>query len=482
MSAEILHGDCLEVMRAMESASVDAVVTDPPAGISFMGRAWDHDKGGRDHWVSWFTQIMQEASRVLKPGGHAFVWALPRTSHWTALALEDAGFEIRDSVHHIFSSGFPKSHNVSKAIDNVYGAQRDIIGTQKLNGTARGHAARGHAAVMTTAAQPYKIVRTSMDITAPSTDAAKQWDGFGTALKPAHEVWWLCRKPLHEKTVAAQVLVTGTGAINVDACRIDYQSEADKLAATPQGTATSKSSGSLAVEPDAGRILDRGTFEPGEQKGRWPSNVLFSHLPDCTEQACSASCGVAELDRQSGTRTSGTMKAGTQRANLTGYNGAWPAETLTETYGDSGGASRFFPVFRYQGKASRSERDSGLDAIPKITGAKLTGRVEGSAGAVAGVERTSGAANSHPTVKATALMQWLCRLITPPHGVVLDPFAGSGTTGVACIREGFDFIGIEQDNDYCVIARARLDHALLQPHLLFDDVTITGTNEGGPDE
>jgi len=179
------------------------------------------------------------------------------------------------------------------------------------------------------------------------------------------------------------------------------------------------------------------------------------------------------------------MKAGTQRANLMGYNGAMPAETLTETYGDSGGASRFFPVFRYQAKASRSERDSGLDAIPKLTRAKLTGRVEGSAGLQspgAGAGRTSGGSNSHPTVKATALMQWLCRLITPPHGVVLDPFAGSGTTGVACIREGFDFIGIEQDNDYCVIARARLDHALLQPHLLFDDVTITGTNEGELDE
>ena len=216
-SVKILHGDCVELMRAMEEGSVDAVVTDPPAGISFMSKEWDHDKGGRSQWVAWMTGVMRECLRVLKPGGHAVVWAIPRTAHWTGWAIEDAGFDVRDVITHLFGSGFPKSHNVAAAIDK-----------------SLGHPNRGRA------------IPDCFDVSRPATkmrsinsrrillihmkrevEEAKKWEGFGTALKPATEFWILARKPMRSangksQTVAKNVLEHGTGALNIDACRIGY--------------------------------------------------------------------------------------------------------------------------------------------------------------------------------------------------------------------------------------------------------------------
>ena len=341
------HGDCLDVLRTLPDASVDSVVTDPPAGIAFMGKAWDEDKGGRRQWIAWMAEVMAECLRVLKPGGHALVWALPRTSHWTATALEDAGFEVRDCLVHVFGSGFPKSHNL-----------------------------------------------------------AKQWQGWGTALKPASEHWWLVRKPL-VGTVAANVERYGTGALNIDASRV--------------GTVAWKHPGSPAVGTSA-----YGDYAGSEARthegGRWPPNLLLSHTEDCVEGACADGCAVAEMDGQSGTTRS---RVGKPRGSATSGDG-WGMTATGAEYADSGGASRFFPVFRYQAKPSQSEK---------------------------------GATNVHPTVKSIGLMDWLIRLVTPLGGVVLDPFLGSGTTGVAAAKGGFGFIGIEREAEYLAIARARIEAA-----------------------
>lgn len=349
---DLYHDDCLVVLRTLPDASVDAVVTDPPAGIAFMGKAWDRfDRAG---FVALLTDVMTECLRVLKPGGHALVWALPRTAHWTTWAIEDAGFEIRDVVLHLFGQGFPKSLDVSKAIDAA---------------------------------------------TAPATNDAKRWQGWGTALKPAAEHWILARKPF-TGTVAGNVLCYGTGALNIDGCRVPFQSDGDAASAKPQGRATSKIAGELAATPDVARAVTRHEFVAKQHDaGRWPANVTLD------EEAA------ATLDAQSGVLKSGRLSP-VVRANRGGYSGPFPEISTYSCEASSGGASRFF----YVAKAPKKDKTAG-------------GEVE----------------NKHPTVKNTELMRWLCRLITPPGGVVLDPFMGSGSTGIAAWREGFGFVGIEAE-------------------------------------
>lgn len=398
------HGDCLAVLKALDDASVDAVVTDPPAGIAFMGKDWDRDKGGRREWVAWMTEVMAECLRVLKPGGHGLVWALPRTSHWMVWALEDAGFEVRDCLTHVFGSGFPKSMDVSKAIDKAAGAEREVVGQRKLTGTARKSTTHtGHGAGSVNGADPRNYIETFQQITAPATDLAKQWQGWGTALKPASEHWWLVRKPL-AGTVAANVERYGTGALNIDASRV--------AGAKPSTTRGAEGQNGL---------------------GRWPPNIVLSHTEDCTESACDETCAVAELDRQSGS-SGAKAKRSEIRGTRPGGFGNVGAEKGTSLpngpmYGDSGGASRFFPVFRYQAKALSKER------------------------------KVEGLTAQHPTQKPIALMEWLVTLVTPPGGVILDPFMGSGTTGVAAVRKGFRFVGIEREDEYLAIARARIEAA-----------------------
>ena len=249
------HGDALDVLRGMADNSVDAVVTDPPSGIGFMGKTWDHDHGGREGWVKAFAAIFAECLRVVKPGGHALVWALPRTSHWTACALEDAGWEIRDCVAHLFGSGFPKSLDVGKAIDKAAGAEREVMGEYEVTRDISGgswsdlHGKPNHAR--------------TLPLTAPATDAARQWDGWGTALKPAIEFWWLARKPL-VGTVAANVQQWGTGGLNIEACRV--------------GTAesTQMTVGRTAAE-GWGLNKQAGQTRGGSPAGRWPPNVVLSH-------------------------------------------------------------------------------------------------------------------------------------------------------------------------------------------------------------
>ena len=217
MKFELHHGDCLDVLKTLADCSVDAIVTDPPAGIAFMGKEWDRDKGGKADWIQWMQSVADQCLRVIKPGGHALVWAIPRTSHWTGTAWEDAGWQPRDKIYHVFGSGFPKSLDVSKAIDKAAGAEREVVGVSSVTGARRSQTMNdGHKGTQRTYQNDEPVIN---NLTAPATEAAKQWEGWGTALKPAAEEWWLFRKPLIG-TVAANVLEHGTGGLNIDGCRV----------------------------------------------------------------------------------------------------------------------------------------------------------------------------------------------------------------------------------------------------------------------
>jgi site-specific DNA-methyltransferase (adenine-specific) len=415
MNDKVVLGDCLAVMKDLPDDCVDSIVCDPPAGIAFMGKEWDKDKGGRLAWVAWMESVAVECLRVLKPGGYALVWALPRTSHWTGWAWENAGWEPRDKIVHLFGSGFPKSLDVSKALDKAAGAEREVLGTyvaRGFSGTSPTEDGRNQWA----AGEVTDKVGTR---TAPATDAARAWQGWGTALKPAAEDWWLFRKPLSEGTVAANVLQYGTGGINIDGCRIETS---DKMS-------FSKAAPFTDAAGEQGRTWNP-TSTPGIERvqnaqGRWPANVI---LGCCGNDPHDPDCAVRLLDEQAGiTKSTGGKFSG---KNALGQESGWnahenrPVEINRPM--DSGGTSRFF----YTAKASRSERTHG-------------GTVE----------------NKHPTVKPISLMRYLVRLVTPPGGSVLDPFCGSGSTLVAAELEGFDYLGIEQDPESHKTACERLAHA-----------------------
>ena len=388
-----MFGDCSKRLREIPDNFFDSLCCDPPAGISFMGKSWDGDKGGRDQWISWMAQVMKEALRTLKPGAHGLVWALPRTSHWTATALENAGFEIRDIVTHLFGTGFPKSLNISKAIDKAAGVEREVIGEsdryrdgkKRTKGAPKGNMLGNNSNGVS-------------DITAPATEAAKQWDGWGTALKPASEHWILVRKPLSEKTVAANVLKWGTGGINIDECRIEASNRRSPLGA--DGMAHRTTGNSYGKHKPS-----KSDFQPDQ--GRFPANLVLSG--DAPAMLDEQSGGSNSSDRP---RNNGDFKSPSK-----GYEKAH----TTYGYTYSGGASRFF----YCPKASKSDRGEG---------------------------------NKHPTVKSTKLMEYLLTLVTPSGGTVLDPFMGSGSTGVAGKRKKFRFVGIEFEKETFRTAKKRLGH------------------------
>lgn len=459
--AIILHGDSAQLGDVLEPNSIDAIVTDPPAGIAFMGRGWDGDKGGRGEWIAWLRDLMRPAFDALKPGGHALVWALPRTSHWTTTALEDCGFEIRDIVMHVFATGFPKSLDVSKAIDAELGATRPITGTGTSGQTA------GMQQLGPSGIKGGEYDRRDE----PATDEARAWDGFGTALKPNAEHWILCRKPF-ASSVARNVLAFGTGALNIDACRVG-----DPPAAVHSGAKG-------ADGPGAGIYGASGkyTTEPNAN-GRWPSHIAFSHLEECADDACADGCAVRELDAQSGMSRDGVaVNRNREAGTMSSWFGTRPSQTGEDVgYGGFGGASRFF----FTAKPYRDEKNAGLGHMPEVGGGEATGRVEGSIGTRnprAGANRGGGARNVHPTVKPITLMRWLVRLVTPPGGVVLDPFAGSGTTGIAALDEGMSFVGCElgEDPRYVEILVGRIRNALGMPVSAEIDTEISTTNPVDP--
>ncbi len=399
--AVLALGDCCEILKTIPSESVDAIVTDPPYEISFMGRSWD--AAG----VAYNVAMWQECLRVLKPGGHLLSFGGTRTYHRMACAIEDAGFEVRDSIHWLYGTGFPKSRNVAIAIDKEAGA----MGHRGKRVSLAGNKTQGEDL-------EYAVAQPKHE---PITDDAKHWNGWGTALKPSHEPVVVARKPL-VGNVVKNVLAHGTGALNIDGCRVGFQSDADKASAKPQGRATSKDK-HIGAEPDAGNNETRIEFSVNQNAaGRWPTNILLSHTPECGN-ACAEDCPVAELDRQS--PVSGTPKAYAPQNRDSEEGGMFGigAGRGGGQIGDVGGASRFFPVFKYQAKAPRRER---------------------------------GESNNHPTVKPVALMEWLIKLVVQPDGIVLDPFMGSGTTGVAAMRCGVSFIGIEREPNYMAIAEGRI--------------------------
>lgn len=449
MRYTLYHSDCLDVLRTLPDCSIDAVVTDPPAGISFMNQEWDHHKGGRRQWVAWMTEVATECLRVLKPGGHALVWAIPRTSHWTGTAWEDAGFEVRDKIYHMFSQGFPKSTDVSKAIDRKAGATRKVVGTYVApDGSKRDPKNRNKRDCY----NGY-TGESSFDITAPATPEAAQWDGWGTALKPAVEEWWLFRKPISESTVTENVLRWGTGAINIDGCRV----KGEINTSTPY-LYRGNNGNSMGAASERLRTNGSGTTHP---QGRHPAHLV--HDGSAEVVACFPV-----------TMSGGPAK--TRSRDGVFWKGKKPRADHPDTYngGDHGSAARCFQSVPWSAddiealrlvycpKASRKDREMGCEAIE----AKETGTYaqdewsRNNMGGTPGVQRAP-RHNHHNTVKPTALMCYLVRLVTPFGGVVLDPFMGSGSTGKAAMIEGMRFIGIEREDDYMEIARARIEAAVL---------------------
>ena len=388
----IHHGDCIQVMNAMPAESVDAIVTDPPYGLGFMGKKWD----GLPPSLEW----AEACYRVLKPGGHIVAFGGTRTWHRLAVAIEDAGFEMRDSLAWLYGSGFPKSLDVSKAIDKAAGAERPRV-PHRSDGYVR--AAR--RIEPRNSGIDVDIAADTFQTSDPQTPDAERWQGWGTALKPAFEPIVLARKPF-PGTVAANVLAHGTGAINVDACRI----AATDKAKFPAGVVSETES---VYGGGEGIYGDRPRPEDANPSGRWPANVVLD------EHAA------AWVDEQSGVRKSPGNYVRSTDVSATIFREGMGARSAGDTqygFGDTGGASRFF----YTAKAPKRER-------PNVDGVQ------------------------HPTVKPLAIMRWLIRLVTPPGGVVLDPFAGSGTTVEAAMREGFDVIGIEREVEYIPLIQHRID-------------------------
>ena len=431
MSFDIHHSECVAFMRTLPDNSIDAIVTDPPYGLSFMGKRWDYDVPSEDVW--------RECLRVLKPGGHLLAFAGTRTQHRMAVRIEDAGFEIRDMIAWVYGSGFPKSLDISKAIDKAAGAERELVGIQD------GHYDNANRKNEKKIVHAFDEGRPNAlrTITAPATPAAKTWQGWGTALKPALEPITVARKPF-TGTVANNVLTWGTGGVNVDGCRV--------------GTDDMSAQFNREWKQD-------GTFGNGKRasqnkqcaQGRFPANLIH----DGSDEV------VGLFPESLGSGTARTLKRNTKPEQKGwGMNTTASDEARLRNAG-SGSAARFF----YCAKASKRDRDEGCDGMPQSVqqsvahGDKQYGTLPYTNEPREMNPRPR--ANHHPTVKPTDLMRYLCRLVTPTGGTVLDPFMGSGSTGKAAVLEGFNFIGCDMTAEYVDIARARITHAFnSQPNKL----------------
>lgn len=402
----LLQGDCLQQLKQLKDNSVDSVVTDPPYEIGFMGKGWD------DSGIANNPELWKEVLRVIKPGGHLLSFSHSRTYHRQAVAVEDAGFEIRDQIMWVYGSGFPKSHNIGKAVDKLQGNEREVVGNNPNH--------RESDALFELGFQGGKG-------DGKITKGTSPYEGWGTALKPAHEPIVMARKPF-KGTVANNVLEWGTGGINIDECRIG----------TEKVSTHSNGKGNTGDKGIYGTYGNQQGSE--EREGRFPANIIFD------EEAGKI------LDEQSGTKSGNSKGAYTYKDNeyqVEGFiNNVKP--NSPSNYGDTGGASRFF----YCPKASKKDRNEGCDELEEkgysINQTHNSKTLE---------ERYAlKSKNNHPTVKPTDLMAYLVRLVTPKGGTVLDPFMGSGSTGKASVREGFDFIGIEREDEYMEIAKSRIEH------------------------
>jgi site-specific DNA-methyltransferase (adenine-specific) len=406
MTFTIHNGNCIDVMRSMPDNSVDSIVTDPPYELGFMGKSWDSSG------IAFNVEVWTEALRVLKPGGHLLAFSGSRTYHRMAVAIEDAGFQIRDQIMWIYGSGFPKSMDIAKAIQKASGVE-PVGFKENEDGKFFGDGWN---------ATPRQLFMP------PLEGEAQQWAGWGTALKPAHEPIVLARKPLIG-TVAANVLEFGTGGLNIDGSRVQAS---DSFGGGAKGT-----SGFAAGYGHDGWVA-------GSDLGRFPANLIH----DGSDEV------LAGFPDSKGNGATGG-----------GEGGIWTTgnkQQVSPGYIDSGSAARFF----YCAKASKRDRNEGLEGFEakQTTGGGGLTEAGGAYGSI-----KAPAKNFHPTVKPTDLMRYLVKLITPPGGTVLDPFTGSGSTGKGAVIEGFNFVGIELDPDYVAIATARIQHQLEQ--LRTDDVT-----------
>jgi len=428
---KLMLGNCLDRLKELDDNSVDSVVTDPPYGLSFMGKKWDYDVPAVNIW--------EECFRVLKPGGHLLAFAGTRTQHRMAVNIEDAGFEIRDMIAWVYGSGFPKSHNISKAIDKAAGAKRTVKKGVKpghedfANRKTKGHLTGGDKGWK----RPWMEKDSADDYHydfEPATPEAQQWEGWGTALKPALEPITVARKPIAEKSIAENVLKYGTGAINIDESRVEGQPEPtrfDPKKHSHEGwrmTATGEESAANA-----------------SPKGRFPANFIHDGSDEVVRGFPNVKSG------GKGSHSGGDNKI---------YSPGLGADV--KPYGDQGSAARFF----YCAKASKKDRDEGLDQMEEQQFVQWqTGN--GASGKPSSMSegRDTKRKNTHPTVKPTDLMKYLVRMVTPKGGVVLDPFMGSGSTGKACKLEGFDFIGIEMDEEYFLLAKSRIGGIMVESTL-----------------
>jgi site-specific DNA-methyltransferase (adenine-specific) len=401
---KLMLGDNMESLKKIPDNSIDSVVTDPPYGLSFMNKKWDYDVPSVDFW--------KEVYRVLKPGGHILSFGGTRTYHRMVVNIEDAGFEIRDQIMWLYGSGFPKSHNIGKAVDKIEGNEREggEIKTRSIDGNS------------------YGSTDTRWDV--EPSKGNSPYEGWGTALKPANEPICVARKPLSENTIAENVLKWGTGGINIDGCRIGIVGIDDRSA----GRRTCNIFDEIKVSGG----IDSPEYIPDEN-GRFPANLILDEIAG------------ELLDEQSGERKvgKGSRSGGFQKNYI---DGEVINRVFNEGYNDKGGASRFF----YCAKVSKSERNMGLDGFEdKIIEGRDTGQDERN---VAYKKRPTPTKNSHPTLKPVNLMAYLCRLVTPTNGICMDPFMGSGSTGIAAQLEGFRFVGMEMDSEYFEIAEARIDN------------------------
>jgi DNA modification methylase len=415
----LLLGDNIESLKKLEDNSIDSIVSDPPYGLSFMGKKWDYDVPSVEFW--------REVYRVLKPGGHVLSFGGTRTYHRMAVNIEDAGFEIRDQIMWLYGSGFPKSHNIGKSVDKVRGNDREVVGisaAQRLN---------------------KRVAAPSIDMNGREvleTKGTSEWEGWGTALKPANEPICLARKPLSEKTIVDNVLRWGTGGINIDGCRVTMK-EGDK-----------KVGGFGNAGIGYGDVENNGDYKADwveKEEGRFPANII---LDEEAGQALDEQSGISKSNTKNSIKDNDANIFNDGENKKTGHKN----KIYVGDYSDKGGASRFF----YQAKVGKKERNMGLDAFEEKQSRMKNNddsntdyKNEKVAAKYQAIKAP--AKNNHPTVKPVSLMAYLCRLITPPNGIVLDPFMGSGSTGIAARLEGFRFAGMEMDEDYFKIAKARIE-------------------------
>lgn len=403
-------GNSKELLKNLPDNSIDAIVTDPPYELGFMGKKWDASG------IAYDVELWAECLRVLKPGGHLLAFSGSRTYHRMTVAIEDAGFDIRDQIMWIYGSGFPKSHDVSKAIDKMAGAERDVVGfrnlgagitSMEMGGVNTGKTLNGRCPIK---AQIRAEKARNTPITAPATDAAKEWNGWGTALKPAHEPICVARKPLIG-TVAENVLQYGTGAFNIDGCRVG----SEQLSCISTFKRINDNNIEQGYRPETMR--GSGGEVSKTVHGRFPANLIHDGsaevLAGFPESVRGAVLGSQKVGEKTG-KTNNIYGVGLGNNKISGYKE------------EVGSAARFF----YCAKASKKDRNEGHQI------------------------------NNHPTVKPTDLMQYLCRLVTPQNGIILDPFTGSGSTGKAAILEGFRFIGFDMQHEYIEIAKARIEFAI----------------------